>query len=122
MVGWGRYGYKILDLHKQYLGIKTEVDLAISRVIENSIFVGGKEVSAFEEEFSHFLGGDVKSLSVANGTDALEIAFEALDLPKGSEVLVPANTFAASAEAVVRNGLKIVLWIARKIIILILLI
>ena len=99
---------KFLDLHKQYLGIKTEVDLAISRVIENSTFVGGKEVSAFEEEFSHFLGGDVKSLSVANGTDALEIAFEALDLPKGSEVLVPANTFAASAEAVVRNGLKIV--------------
>ena len=67
---------KFLDLQKQYLSIKKEVDKAIFGVIEKSAFIGGEEV--------------------------------ALELPKGSEVLVPANTFAASAEAVIRNGLKIV--------------
>lgn len=99
---------KFLDLHKQYLGIKEEVDKAIFEVIEKSAFIGGDAVESFEEEFSEFIGGGVKTLGVGNGSDALEIAIEALNLPKDSEVLVPANTFAASAEAVARNGLKIV--------------
>lgn len=99
---------KFLDLHKQYLGIKEEVDKAIFEVIEKSAFIGGDAVESFEGEFSEFIGGGVKTLGVGNGSDALEIAIEALNLPKDSEVLVPANTFAASAEAVVRNGLKIV--------------
>ncbi|TLD81378.1 DegT/DnrJ/EryC1/StrS family aminotransferase [Helicobacter sp. MIT 11-5569] len=100
---------KFLDLKKQYLSIKEEVDRAIAQVIESSAFVGGSEVSAFEEEFGKFISADgkVKALGVANGTDALEIAIETLHLPKDSVVLVPANTFAASAEAVVRNGLKV---------------
>ena len=98
---------KFLDLKKQYLGIKGEIETAISSVVESGAFVGGSEISAFEEEFSEFLGGGVQTLSVANGTDALEIAIESLALPKDSVVLVPANTFAASAEAVVRNGLKL---------------
>lgn len=99
---------KFLDLHKQYLRMKNEIDSAISRVIATSSFVGGEEVLAFEREFSEFLGEGVKSLGVANGSDALEIAIEALNLPKNSEVLVPANTFIASAEAVIRNSLKVV--------------
>ncbi len=101
---------KFLDLKKQYLGIKEEINDAIARVLESSAFVGGEEVSAFEREFGEFLGKGskaVQALSVANGTDALEIAVESLDLPKDSVVLVPANTFAASAEAVVRNGLRV---------------
>lgn len=98
---------KFLDLKKQYLDIKGEIETAISNVVESSAFVGGSEVSAFEEEFSEFLGGSVRTLGVANGTDALEIAIESLALPKDSVVLVPANTFAASAEAVVRNGLRV---------------
>ena len=99
---------KFLGLQKQYLNIKEEVDKAIFGIIEKSAFIGGEEVKAFEEEFSRFVGNGVGTLGVANGSDALEIALEALELPKGSEVLVPANTFAASAEAVIRNGLKIV--------------
>lgn len=99
---------KFLDLHKQYLGIKEEVDVAMQEVIGSSAFVGGRFVAQFEEDFSAFLGNGAITLGVANGTDALEIALEALDLPKDSEVLLPANTFAATAEAVVRNGLKIV--------------
>ena len=99
---------KVLDLKKQYMSIKEEGDKAIFGVIEKSAFIGGEEVKAFEEEFSMFVGNGVGTLGVANGSDGLEIALEALELPKGSEVLVPANTFAASAEAVIRNGLKIV--------------
>ena len=96
---------KFLDLHKQYLSIKEEIDSAIARVIEKSAFVGGEEVALFEREFSSYIGS-VESLGVANGTDALEIALEALDLDKGKEVLIPVNTFIATAEAIVRNGLK----------------
>lgn len=99
---------KFLDLHKQYLSMKDEIDNAIFDVIKKSSFVGGEIVKEFEVEFAEYIGGGVHSLGVANGTDALEIAIEALNLPKDSEVLVPANTFAASAEAVVRNNLKVV--------------
>ncbi|WP_104722771.1 DegT/DnrJ/EryC1/StrS family aminotransferase [Helicobacter mesocricetorum] len=99
---------KFLDLKKQYLSIKEEIDSAIFRVIENSAFIGGDEVLRFEEEFSAFLGGGVRTLGVGNGTDALEIAIQSLNLPQGGEVLIPANTFVATAEAVVRNGLKVV--------------
>lgn len=98
---------KFLDLHAQYLEIKGEIDEAIAGVISESAFVGGRFVQRFEREFADFIG--VKyALGVANGTDALEIALEALELPEESEVLVPANSFAASAEAVIRNRLKVV--------------
>lgn len=99
---------KFLDLKKQYLSIKAEIDSAIFRVIQNSAFIGGDEVLRFEQEFAEFLGEGVKTLGVGNGTDALEIAIESLNLPQGGEVLIPANTFVATAEAVVRNGLKVV--------------
>ncbi|WP_301054029.1 DegT/DnrJ/EryC1/StrS family aminotransferase, partial [Helicobacter rodentium] len=79
---------KFLDLKKQYLSIKGEIETAISSVVESGAFVGGSEISAFEEEFSEFLGGGVRTLGVANGTDALEIAIESLVLPKDSVVLV----------------------------------
>ena len=98
---------KFLDLHRQYLSIKDEIDCAISSVIETSAFIGGAEVEAFEKEFASFIGGEVEALGVANGTDALEIAIRALELPKDSVVLVPANSFVASAEAVVSNGLRV---------------
>ncbi|RAX58363.1 erythromycin biosynthesis sensory transduction protein eryC1 [Helicobacter monodelphidis] len=99
---------KFLDLYQQYLSIQSEIDAAIQSVISQSAFVGGKFLKNFEEDFCRFLKTDSYALGVANGTDALEIAIEALDLPRDSEVLIPANTFAATAEAVVRNGLKIV--------------
>jgi len=97
---------KFLDLKKQYAEIKDEVDKAIFEVIENSAFVGGKFVEEFENSFAKYL--EVKNaIGVGNGTDALEIALWSLDLPKGSEVIVPANTFIATSEAVTRNGLKV---------------
>ena len=99
---------KFLDLHKQYLSIKNEIDVAISSVIRDSAFVGGKYVKQFEENFACYQQSKY-CIGVGNGTDALEIATEALDLPKESEIIIPANTFIASAEAVARTGHKIVL-------------
>ncbi len=98
---------KFLDLAKQYESIKPEIDAAISAVIRESAFIGGRFVAQFEEEFAryHSVGN---CLGVANGTDGLEIALEALDLPPGSEVIVPANTFIATAESVSRAGHRIV--------------
>lgn len=97
---------KFLDLKKQYLSIKDEIDLAIQNVINDTAFVGGKYVKEFENSFANY-NNSKYSIGVANGTDALEIALQSLDLPKNSEVIVPANSFIASAEAVSRVGLKV---------------
>ena len=78
---------KFLDLKKQYLEIKDEIDSAIFSVIEDNAFVGGKYVKKFEDNFAKFIGVN-EAIGVGNGTDALEIALWALDLPKNSEVLV----------------------------------
>ena len=97
---------KFLDLKKQYKTIKYEINEAIFEVINDTAFVGGKYVERFEENFASYLR--IKNaIGVGNGTDALEIALWALNLPKGSEVIVPANTFIATSEAVSRNGLKV---------------
>ena len=98
---------KFLDLKKQYLEIKEEIKDAINNVIEDTAFVGGKYVNSFEQNFANYHNIDY-CIGVGNGTDALEIALWSLDLPKGSEVIVPANSFIATSEAVSRNGLKIV--------------
>ncbi len=98
---------KFLDLKKQYESIKNEIDSAIFSVLDDTAFIGGKFVTSFEESFSDYLG--VKHcIGVASGTDALSIAIESLELPKGSDVIVPANTFIATPEAVTRNGYNVV--------------
>jgi dTDP-4-amino-4,6-dideoxygalactose transaminase len=98
---------KFLDLHKQYLSIQPEIDAAIRSVIEQSAFIGGKVVKNFEAGFAEFQQADY-CVGVANGTDALEIAIEALSLPPASEIIVPSNSFIASAEAVTRSGHRVV--------------
>ena len=95
---------KFLDLPKQYLSIKNEIDQAISAVIMDAAFIGGKYVENFEKEFASHIGSKY-CLGVGNGTDALEIIIEACDFPKGSEIIVPGNSFVSTAECVVRNGL-----------------
>lgn len=98
---------RFLDLAGQYLSIQKEIDAAISSVITASAFIGGRYVAAFEEEFAAYQRA-AHCVGVGNGTDALEIFLEALDLPSGSEVLVPANTFIATSEAVTRSGHRVV--------------
>ena len=98
---------KFLDLAAQYQSIKPEIDAAISNVIKDSAFIGGKYVKAFEQQFADYVGANY-CIGVANGTDALEIAIEAAQLPPGSEIIVPGNSFIASAEAITRCGHKVV--------------
>ena len=104
---------KFLDLHSQYLSIKKEIDQAISNVMSESAFIGGKYVSQFEEHFADYQQAKY-CVGVGNGTDALEIAIESLNLPKDGEIIVPANSFISSAEAVSRSGNKIVFCDARS--------
>lgn len=96
-----------LNLRKQYLAIKPEIDAAIAAVIEQNAFIGGPFAARFESEFAASQNANF-CIGCGNGTDAIEIALEALNLPKGSEVIVPANTFIATSEAVTRVGLKVV--------------
>ena len=98
---------KFLDLGSQYRSIKLEMDTAISNVIADTAFIGGKYLSKFEEEFAIYT--DTKHcVGVGNGTDGLEIAIQALNLKKGSEIIIPANSFISSSEAVTSCGHKVV--------------
>ncbi len=98
---------KFLDLSAQYLRIKDDIDAAIATTLETASFIGGKANARFESEFS--AAHDTRfGIGVANGTDAIEIILEALDFPKGSEIIVPANSFIASSEAVTRQGYSVV--------------
>ncbi len=72
-------------------------------LLRTTSFIGGAEVQSFETSFARFLGAE-GCVGVANGTDALVVALKALDLQPGDEVLVPAFTFFATAEAVVWAG------------------
>jgi len=98
---------KLLDLHAQYLSIQDDIDQAIASVIRDSAFIRGKYLDRFEEHFAAFQQAEF-CIGVGNGTDALEIAIEALGLPKGSEIIVPGNSFIASSEAVTRSGHRVV--------------
>jgi len=91
------------NLKSQYSHIKKEVDTVIERVINNAQFIGGSEVEKFEKEFADYL--KVKYvIGVNSGTDALIIGIRGLDLKTNDEVIVPANTFIATALAVSENG------------------
>lgn len=98
---------KFLDLQQQYLSIKDEIDSAIQSVIGSAAFIGGEYVVKFEQAFGDYQQAK-HCIGVGNGTDALEIVIEGLSLPKESEIIVPANSFIASAEAVTRTGHRVV--------------
>lgn len=98
---------KFLDLHAQYLGIKDEMDAAIAGVIANSAYIGGERVKKFEADFAAYIGAK-HCIGVGNGTDAIEIALSSLGLPKGAKVLVSANSFIATSEAVTNAGFEVV--------------
>ncbi|MDC0580862.1 DegT/DnrJ/EryC1/StrS family aminotransferase [Amylibacter sp.] len=95
---------KFSNLKKQNSIIKNDLINKISELLERSAFIGGEYVKEFEDKYADYCGAKF-CLGVGNGTDALEIAIESLNLPKGSKILVPANSFIATAEAVTRVGL-----------------
>jgi dTDP-4-amino-4,6-dideoxygalactose transaminase len=96
-----------VDLTAQYESIKHEIDTAISSVIAETSFIGGPHVKAFEEEFAHYCGVD-HCVGVANGTDALFLAFKALGIGPSDEVITVANSFVATSEAIKMAGAQVV--------------
>jgi dTDP-4-amino-4,6-dideoxygalactose transaminase len=92
-----------VDLRAQYLLIKEEIDEALARVLDNASFVLGREVEAFEMAFAEYVGARF-CVGVSNGTAAIQLAVTACGLGAGDEVIVPANTFFATAEAVSTAG------------------
>lgn len=96
-------GIPFNDLKLNYTSIKDEIDAVIRRVVESQRFIGGDEVAAFESEFAAFCGAET-SVTCSNGTDALMLSLKALGIGPGDEVVVPAMTFVATAEAVCQVG------------------
>lgn len=94
-----------LDLKSQYASIRAEIKVAVDQVLDSGHFVGGEWVEKFEEEFARFLGVRY-AIGVGSGTAALELALQAANVASGDEVIVPANTFFATAEAVSNVGAR----------------
>ncbi len=96
------------NISKQDKNIKKKILKDISKVISNNNFILGKPVNDFEKKFSNFC--NVKyAVSCANGTDALFLALKSLNLPKNSEVILPAMTWISTILSVINNNLKPVL-------------
>jgi dTDP-4-amino-4,6-dideoxygalactose transaminase len=92
-----------VDLKAQYASIRAEVEAAIARVFENASFILGREVEAFEAAFGEYVGARF-CVGVNSGTAAIQLAVTACGLGAGDEVIVPANTFFATAEGVSTAG------------------
>lgn len=99
---------KMVDLHGQYLKIKTEVNEAIQRVIDSTVFIKGNDVHQFQEELSTYMGVH-HTIACGNGTDALQLAMMALGLQPGDEVITTPFTFISTIEVIKLLGLKPVL-------------
>ena len=96
----------MVDLMGQYSKIKNEIDKNIISSINSGRFVNGPIVTDFSENLSKYL--NVKNvISCANGTDALQISFMALDLKPGDEIICPSWTYIATAEAAAILGIKV---------------
>jgi dTDP-4-amino-4,6-dideoxygalactose transaminase len=94
-----------IDLPRQYRAIKDEIDGAVGRVIESGQFILGTEVAAFEREMAAYCHA-AHGVGVANGTDALRLALEALGVRSGDEVITSPFTFVATAEMVSQTGAR----------------
>ena len=91
------------DVKAQYERLIPEIMKRVEEVVESGRFILGPNVAAFEEEAAQYLGVK-RTIGVANGTDALVLALDALGVGPGDEVVCPAFTFYATAEAIARRG------------------
>src|SRR6478752_1351542 len=94
-----------LDLTSQFESIREEIMDAVDRVFASGQFVGGEWVERFEEQFARFVGSRY-AIGVGSGTSALELALKTAQIAAGDEVIVPANSFFATAEAVSNVGAR----------------
>jgi dTDP-4-amino-4,6-dideoxygalactose transaminase/D-alanine-D-alanine ligase-like ATP-grasp enzyme len=95
----------LVDLLAAHAQISSEVERGFTRIINSGIFIGGEEVDRFEQEYAT-ANGVKHCVSIANGTDAVEIALRAVGIQQGDDVILPVNTFVATAEAVCRAGAR----------------
>ena len=93
----------LVDVRAQYASLIPQLERRLRDVLDSGRFILGPNVSAFEQEAAAFLGVP-HAVGVANGTDALVLALEALGVGAGDEVICPAFTFYATAEAIARVG------------------
>ena len=99
---------RFVDLTVQMAELNQEIMAAISRVIQRADFILGAEVSAFEEEFAAYCEV-AHAVGVDSGYSALELALRALGVGSGDEVITQANTFIATASAIIAVGARPVL-------------
>ena len=95
----------LVDLKAQYATIKPDIDAAIARVIANTSFIMGSEVSAFERDFAAFCRAK-HCIGMASGTAAIHLALFAAGIGPGAEVITTTFTFTASAEAICHAGAR----------------
>jgi dTDP-4-amino-4,6-dideoxygalactose transaminase len=96
-----------MSLKESMADILPEIKAKISEVIANTAFINGPEIKAFEKEFASYAGLK-KVVGCSNGTDALIVALKVLGVGPGDKVIVPANSFIATAEAVSLCGAEVV--------------
>ena len=92
-----------LDLKAQYKQIETEVVPAVTQAMAAGMFIGGPEVTGFEEEFAAFCDSRY-CIGVGSGTDALRFALMAAGVGPGDAVITAPNTFIATTEAISQVG------------------
>lgn len=94
-----------VDLSRQHETIRSQLDAAFSRVMDDGSFTLGGEVAAFESEFASYVGAR-EAVGVGSGTDALHFALRACGVGPGDDVVTVVNTFAATAEAILMCGAR----------------
>jgi dTDP-4-amino-4,6-dideoxygalactose transaminase len=99
----GQVSVPFLDLTAQTAEVRDEVWEGWTDVVGRSHFIGGERVTGFEDDWATYCGTS-HAIGVANGTDALHLVLRALDIGPGQDVVIPGNTFVATAEAVVLAG------------------
>ena len=93
----------LVDVKAQYAPLIPELQRAFAEILESGTFILGPHVKAFEREAAEYLGVG-ETIGVANGTDAIVLVLDALGIGPGDEVICPAFTFYATAEAIARRG------------------
>jgi dTDP-3-amino-3,4,6-trideoxy-alpha-D-glucose transaminase len=93
----------LVDLKAQYRAIGPEIEAAIARVLERQSFINAAETRAFEEEFAAFCEAP-EAIGVSNGTTAIELILNALEVGPGDEVITVSHTFMATVGAILRTG------------------
>lgn len=95
----------LVDMRAAHAEVAAEIQAGFDDVMASTAFIKGAAVEAFERDYAAFTGVR-HCVGVANGTDAVELALRAAGVTAGAEVIMPANTFVATAEAVVRAGAR----------------